>query len=303
MSSYHEPVMLKECLSYMQIEPEGTYVDATFGGGGHSQAILKILNTQGRLIGLDQDPAAATNAPKDDRFTLVAGNFRHLKKLLRLQNLQNFDGLLADFGVSSHQLDEAERGFSLRFDAELDMRMNPDRELTARAVVNNYSELFLKEIFRNYGELRNAGLLAKALVEKRPLSTTGELKDALSFAQPKVPAQRNRFWAQVFQAIRIEVNDELQVIEELLAQATEMLKPGGRMVCLSYHSLEDRIVKNIFRYGNSAGEPVKDFYGNLERPLRPLTPKPLLAEPQEVKRNPRARSAKLRAAEKLANDA
>lgn len=296
---YHSAALPGESLAWLNLKPGGTYVDATLGGGGHSRLILEALEG-GLLYGLDQDPAAAANAPTDERFTLLQGNFRHLRRLLRLHGVSQVDGLLADFGVSSHQFDAAERGFSLRHDAPLDMRMNPDKPLTAAQLLNEYPEAELRRIFKQFGEISQAGRLARTVVMARPLETTAQLKEA---ALTLAPRQReHRFLAQVFQAIRIVVNEELSAIEEWLQQVPSLLKPGGRVVCLSYHSLEDRLVKNFFRYGNTEGQPQKDFYGNLQRPLKPLTRKPIFPQDQEIEDNPRARSARLRAAQKVPED-
>lgn len=296
--SYHKPVLLKECIDYLQIKPDGIYVDVTFGGGGHSQEILKYLTT-GHLYGFDQDPDAQENSIDSENFTLIASNFRFLKKSLRFHGVQKIDGLLADLGISSHQIDEPSRGFSLRFEGPLDMRMNPSKSLDAKTLINTYPEEELTRIFKNYGELNKAYYLARTLVQKRSekeISSTEDLKKALeSFA----PGHRSgKFWAQVFQAIRMEVNDEMGALHELLEQSTDVLKEEGRLVFMSYHSLEDRPVKNFFRTGNIEGEQEKDFYGNLLRPLNPITRKPIIAGPEEVNNNPRSRSAKLRVAEK-----
>lgn len=298
--SYHNPVLLHECTRQLQLRPGGTYVDTTLGGGGHSRHILQHLEG-GRLLGFDQDPEAAANAPDDPRFTLVQANFRHLRKMLRLHDIKQVDGILADFGISSHQIDEPARGFSIRFDGPLDMRMNPDLKRSAREVVNHYSHKELIRLFRDFGELPRPHLLASAVEQHRPLETTAALKEALQRYAPR--QHEGRFWARVFQALRIEVNEEIRAIEELLEQVPELLSPGGRMVCLSYHSLEDRPVKNFFRFGNVAGQPQKDFYGNLQRPMRPLQRKPLVAGAEEIAQNPRARSAKLRSAEKIDENA
>ena len=294
--SYHKPVLLHQCIELLKIDPKGIYVDATFGGGGHSREILKKLDG-GHLYAFDQDPDAVANIPDDDHFTLIKANFRYLKKMLRMHGVKQIHGLLADFGISSHQIDLPERGFSIRHEGPLDMRMNPALELSAETVINDYSTEDLTKILQEYGELRQARQLAMKIVKHRPLHTTADLREALvSFEPRQKPA---RFWAQIFQAIRIEVNQEIQVIHDLLEQATEILLPGGRIVCLSYHSLEDRPVKNFFRYGNINGAPVKDFYGNLIRPLEPVNRKPITANAEELKENSRARSAKLRAAEKI----
>ncbi len=293
---YHKPVLLHQCIDLLNIKEDGTYVDVTFGGGGHSREILKHLTT-GKLYGFDQDPDALANVPDSPNFKLISANFRHLKKSLRLHGVKEIDGLLGDFGVSSHQIDQPERGFSTRFEGPLDMRMNTDKELTAAKVLNEFSEDELFRILKEYGEIPRPKPLVKAIVESRPLFTTTDLKKAMEKHVP--PQKQGQFLARIFQAIRIEVNEELVVIHELLEQANEMLKPGGRIVTMAYHSLEDRPVKNYFRYGNVKGEPQKDFYGNLIRPLEPITRKPIVADENEISENPRARSAKLRAAEKL----
>ncbi|MCE7067607.1 16S rRNA (cytosine(1402)-N(4))-methyltransferase RsmH [Dyadobacter sp. CY326] len=301
-STYHEPVMLSECLEGLHIQPEGVYVDVTFGGGGHSRAILEQLTT-GRLLVFDQDPDAAANAAefKDDkRFTFIAANFRHLKRYLKLHKAEKVDGILADLGVSSHQINTPERGFSTRFDADLDMRMNPNIEKTAREVLNSRSMAELQRILGMYGEVTNARTAAEAIFTSRhstPIDTVADLKALLMRYAPK--HRENKYFAQVFQALRIEVNDELAVLEEFLTQVPEVLNPGGRLVVMSYHSLEDRLVKNFILKGKFDGELEKDFYGNAIKPLNSVTRKPVEATPEEIARNPRARSAKLRIAEKL----
>ncbi|MCF0051309.1 16S rRNA (cytosine(1402)-N(4))-methyltransferase RsmH [Dyadobacter sp. LJ53] len=301
-STYHEPVMLSECLEGLNIQPEGVYVDVTFGGGGHSRAILEKL-TKGRLLVFDQDPDAAANAAefKDDkRFTFIAANFRHLKRYLKLHKAEKVDGILGDLGVSSHQINTPERGFSTRFDADLDMRMNPNIEKTAREVINTRSTAELQRILGMYGEVTNARTAAEAIFTSRhstPIDTVADLKGILLKYAPK--HRENKYFAQVFQALRIEVNDELAVLEEFLTQVPEVLNPGGRLVVMSYHSLEDRLVKNFILKGKFDGELEKDFYGNAIRPLSSVTRKPVEASDEEVARNPRARSAKLRIAEKI----
>ena len=242
---YHKPVLLHQCIELLKIDPEGIYVDVTFGGGGHSREILKRLKG-GHLYAFDQDPDAEANIPQSEHFTLIKANFRYLKKMLRMHGVNKINGLLADFGISSHQIDQPQKGFSLRHEGPLDMRMNPALELSAEKVVNDYTTDELTRILREYGELRQSYRIARAITESRPLKTTADLRGALSAFEPRQkPA---RFWAQVFQAIRIEVNQEIAVIHELLEQTAELLVAGGRMVCLSYHSLEDRPVKNFFRY-------------------------------------------------------
>lgn len=297
---YHRPVMLRECLEGLSIDPTGTYVDATFGGGGHSRAILERLTT-GRLLGFDQDADARVEAAKiaTRSFTFCPTNFRHLKRYLRLNQVTLVNGILADLGVSSHQIDAPERGFSTRFEGPLDMRMNQQGELTAADVVNTYSEAELHKVLGMYGELKNAKTAAQQLVRARaqhPVRTTHDLKVALQALAPR--GKENKYFAQVFQALRMEVNEEMKVLEEFLSQTAEVLAPGGRLVVMSYHSLEDRLVKNYIQTGKVFGELEKDFFGNPLRPLLAVTRKPVEAAPQEVEENKRARSAKLRIAEK-----
>lgn len=297
---YHKPVLLHESVDLMSIRENGCYVDLTFGGGGHSREILNRLGPEGKLFGFDQDPDARQNILDDKRFTLIESNFRHLKRMLRFQGIGKVDGILGDFGISSHQVDEGSRGFSLRYDAPLDMRMNTEKPFSAKEVLNRYSENQLKDLFWRYGEIRAALPLSRAILKARPLETTFDL---VAVAEKFAPRNKHgQFIAQVFQAIRIEVNEELKVIEEMLEQCPDSLKPGGRIVCISYHSLEDRLVKNFFRSGNFDGKAEKDFYGNLIRPLEPVTRKPIAPEATEINENPRARSAKLRAAELLTKD-
>jgi 16S rRNA (cytosine1402-N4)-methyltransferase len=301
MTNYHEPVLLQACIDGLQLQPGGTYVDITFGGGGHSREILNQLEG-GRLFGFDQDADARANAQAidDSRLTFVASNFRNIKRYLRLYKVEQVDGILADLGISSHQIDTPERGFSTRFDAELDMRMNQHAERSAREVVNEYSEADLHRILGMYGEITNARTAASAIVSarsNRPIKTINDLKAALQRYAPR--GKENKYFAQVFQALRIEVNEELQVLEEFLEQVPDILKPGGRLVVMSYHSLEDRLVKNFINKGKFQGEVEKDLFGNELKPLRSITRKPIEATPDEVARNPRARSAKLRIAEKI----
>lgn len=306
MSNYHEPVLLQACIDGLNLIPGGTYVDVTFGGGGHSREILNQLepneNSAGRLFGFDQDADARTNAAalNDPRLTFVASNFRNLKRYLRLYKIEQVDGILADLGISSHQIDTPERGFSTRFDADLDMRMNQQGDRTARQVVNDYSEADLHRILGMYGEVTNAKTLAGAIVSARsnqPIKTVNDLKAVLQRFAPR--GKENKYSAQVFQALRIEVNEELQTLEEFLEQVPDVLKPGGRLVVMAYHSLEDRLVKNFINKGKFQGDVEKDLYGNEIKPLRSVTRKPIEATPDEVARNPRARSAKLRIAEKI----
>lgn len=299
MTDYHNPVMLQECIEGLNIKPDGVYVDVTFGGGGHSREILKHLGPKGRLLAFDQDADAQKNLPKDDRLTFIDQNFRYLKNNCRLQGAIPADGILADLGVSSHQFDQPERGFSIRFDADLDMRMDQAGALTAKQVVNTYSEDQLHRIFGIYGEIKNAKTLAQTLVTMRlnnPIDTVDELKKAISKLIPK--GKENKYLAQVFQALRIEVNQELEALKQFLEQTVDVLKTQGRLVVMSYHSLEDRLVKNFIAKGKFQGEVEKDFFGNQIKPLESITRKALVASDEEIKLNNRARSAKLRIAVK-----
>ncbi len=294
---YHVPVLLQEALAALNIQPDGIYADCTFGGGGHSRAILQQLGEKGRLLAFDQDADAAANIPADERLLFVPQNFRHLQRFWRLNKLPLLDGLLADLGVSSHQFDEAERGFSTRFDALLDMRMDQRQSLTAAEVLKTFSEQQLHKMFEQYGEVTNARTLARtitALRATRQLTTINEFKLAL---QPVVKGNPAKYFAQVFQALRIQVNDELGALEEMLCQLTAVLKPGGHVVIITFHSLEDRIVKNFFRNGGIDEKEVDEVYGTKqESPFSILTKKPVTAGEQELKENPRSRSARLRAA-------
>ncbi|WP_207424897.1 16S rRNA (cytosine(1402)-N(4))-methyltransferase RsmH [Desertivirga brevis] len=300
MINYHVPVMLKECIESLDIKPEGTYVDVTFGGGGHSREILKNLGEKGRLLAFDQDVDAQRNIPQDDRLTFIDQNFRYLKNYCRLHQALPVDGILADLGVSSHQFDQPERGFSTRFDAELDMRMDQGGSLNAKEVVNVYSEEDLHRIFGMYGEIQNAKSLARVIVTSRlnrPIETIAELKEVIKKLIPK--GKEHKYLAQVFQALRIEVNQELEALQEFLNQSIDVLKPGGRLVIMSYHSLEDRLVKNFISKGKFKGEVEKDFFGNEIKPLEAVTRKAIVASQEEILINNRARSAKLRVAVKL----
>ncbi len=297
---YHVPVMLEESIEGLDIKPEGVYVDVTFGGGGHSAEILRQLK-DGKLIAFDQDPDARQNAEQlgDARLQLIETNFRYLKKYLKLYGHAQVDGILADLGISSHQIDEGNRGFSIRFDAPLDMRMDKAGDKTAREVVNEFGVEALTKMFREYGEVRNAWSLANGIVSARSqaaIETTGELVRVLERFAPR--GKEYKYEAQVFQAIRIEVNNEMDALKDLLKDAAEILRPEGRLVVISYHSLEDRLVKHFMKHGNFEGTPEKDFYGNPIRPLRPIKSKPTMASQEEIKRNNRARSAKLRVAQK-----
>jgi 16S rRNA (cytosine1402-N4)-methyltransferase len=300
-STYHQPVLLQESVVGLAIRPDGIYVDMTFGGGGHSKAILEKLDT-GRLYAFDQDADAVVNAEQIQHpgFTLIESNFRHAKRYLKLHGVKQVDGILADLGISSHQIDAAERGFSTRFQAELDMRMDQSSPLSAKTVVNTYSEEQLHKIFGMYGEVKNAKTLAGAIVKARfsaAINSVNDLKGVLNKFAPR--GRENKYYAQVFQALRIEVNQELQALEEMLLQTIDLLKPGGRLVVLSYHSLEDRLVKNFVQKGKFSGEAEKDFFGNVLVPFRQVTKKPVEASEEEIAINNRARSAKLRIAERI----
>ena len=295
---YHSPVMLKECIEGLAISAGGFYVDVTFGGGGHTRAILETL-TEGKVIAFDQDEDARQNLPDDERIIFVNQNFRHLKRYLKLYHIDKVDGLLADLGVSSYQIDKPEKGFSTRFEGQLDMRMDTRKSLTAEEVINNYEEEQLATLFYLYGELNQSRKIAKAIVSKRAeqrIATTSELADIIRKYAPR--NMENKVLAQAFQAIRIEVNDELGSLKEMLLQCSEVIRPGGKLVVMSYHSLEDRLVKNFIKTGNFEGEPKKDFYGNLIAPFEQVNRKIILASDEEIERNPRARSAKLRIAER-----
>ncbi|GAA4933005.1 16S rRNA (cytosine(1402)-N(4))-methyltransferase RsmH [Algibacter agarivorans] len=296
---YHNPVLLKEAVDGLNIKPEGVYVDVTFGGGGHSKEILKRLGDKGKLFAFDQDSDALENAIDDDRFTLIHENFRFVKRFLRFHGVKQVDGILADFGVSSHQFDVAERGFSTRFEADLDMRMNQQNKLSAFHVVNEYDEEQLKQVFLQYGELRAAPAMARLIVEYRetePIITSEQLKTVLRKFLP--PRYENKVLAQIYQAIRIEVNQEIEVLKEFLQQTPEILVKGGRLSFISYHSLEDRLVKRFIRNGMFEGEPERDMFGNFEVPLKKVNGL-IVPSAEEIKTNNRARSAKLRIAEKL----
>ncbi len=296
---YHVPVLLKESIDGLQIKKDGVYVDVTFGGGGHSKEILKRLGPEGKLFAFDQDEDALANAIDDPRFTLINENFRFLRQFLKFYGILEVDGILADFGVSSHQFDMAERGFSIRFDADLDMRMRKSERLSAYQVVNAYSQEDLAKVLFEYGELRNANAIAKALIDSRadkPIKTTHDLKTVLQRFLPKM--KENKILAQIYQAIRIEVNQEIAVLKAFLEQVPEILKVGGRLSVISYHSLEDRLVKRFVRAGSFENEPEKDFYGNINVPLK-RKDKMITPSANEIKQNNRARSAKLRIAERI----
>lgn len=299
---YHVPVLLKQSVDGLNINPEGVYVDLTFGGGGHSAEILERLGPTGKLFAFDQDIDAQANDFKDQRFKLISANFKFLQEFLQKEGVEKVDGILGDFGVSSHQFNEAERGFSTRFDAQLDMRMNQDQQLSAYEVVNEYSEEALREMFYSYGELKNAPTLARLIVEQRVeknIETSGELKELVWPWLFK--GRQNKVLAQIFQAIRIEVNQELEVLKDLLMQSKDLIKPGGRLSLISYHSLEDRLVKRFIRDGMFKGKPEKDLYGNFYVPFKKVG-KMQMPSQQEIRENPRARSAKLRVGERLADE-
>ena len=295
---YHIPVMLDECMEGLDIKPDGVYIDLTFGGGGHSKAIIQRLSENGSLYAFDQDSDAIKNALDDERFTMIEDNFSNLTNQLKLYRVTQVDGILADLGISSYQIDCAERGFSTRFDAELDLRMNRKQILTAKDVVNTYSYEQLKKIFSDFGELSNAHQIAKKIesLQIEGISTTTQLKEIL---QPLAQrGKENKFFAQVFQALRIEVNGEIDVLQKMLEQTSPLLKQGGRLVVMSYHSLEDRLVKNYMKTGNCEGKVEKDFFGNVLNDLELVNRKPITASQEELDRNSRSRSAKLRIAQK-----
>jgi 16S rRNA (cytosine1402-N4)-methyltransferase len=299
---YHNPVLLRETVKGLNIKEDGVYVDVTFGGGGHSRKILESLGSKGRLIAFDQDKDALLNTIDDSRFLLINENFRYVKRFLRFHGIKSVDGVLADFGVSSHQFDEAERGFSIRFDAQLDMRMNQQDVVSAYSLVNTYEEEDLKRVFWQYGELRTSPALAKTIVAARAekaIETTFELKAVLRKYLPQ--GRENKILAQIYQAIRIEVNQEIEVLKEFLLQMPELLNDGGRLSVISYHSLEDRLVKRFIRNGLFEGEPEKDVFGNFDVPLKKVGGL-IVPDAKEIKLNNRARSAKLRIAEKLNSD-
>jgi len=295
---YHNPVLLRETVDGLNIKPNGIYVDVTFGRGGHSKEIISRLGPDGKLFGFDQDEDAWVNALQDGRFTLIQENFRYIKRFLRFHGIKNVDGILADLGVSSHQFDVPERGFSTRFDAELDMRMSKRNELSAHQVINEYDDVNLKRVFLDYGELKAAPAIARTIIEAREnkvINTTDELKAILIKFLPE--QFKNKILAQIYQAIRIEVNQEMEVLKEFLEQSLEILKPEGRLSVISYHSLEDRLVKRFMKNGLFEGEPERDFFGNFSVPFK-LVSKLIVPSEAEIKENNRARSAKLRIAEK-----
>ena len=299
MSEYHVPVMLDECIAGLKINPSGKYVDVTFGAGGHSQSILNNIDDNGHLYGFDQDDDAMANQIDDPRFTFIKANFRYIQKFLRVEGVKQVDGILADLGVSSWQFDYPERGFSYRFDADLDMRMNNADELTAALILKEYSQDDLQMLFSKFGEVRNARTLAREIVQRRdkaPIRTTFQLNEIL---EPLRFGHKAKYYAQVYQSLRMEVNQEIQVLQEMLEGGLEVLKPGGRFVVMSYHSIEDRCVKNFFKSGDVDGVLNKDDFGHIDRPFKLITKKVVLATDEEVSLNSRAKSAKLRIAEKL----
>lgn len=298
-TDYHIPVMLQECIYALKIKPQGVYVDVTFGGGGHSREIFKHLTANGLLIAIDQDPDAKENTWEASNFKFIAGNFAYLKNQLKLIGITKVDGILADLGVSSHQFDEVSRGFSTRGNARLDMRMNPDNPKGGYEVINQYSEDELLRVFRSYGEIANARRLVSEIIRARsnaPIATTDDLKRVGESCAPSF--KENKYLAQVFQAVRIEVNDEMDSLELFLKDCAEVLKPGGRLVIMSYHSLEDRMVKNFMKRGSISGEITKDFFGNIQKPFTEIVRHPITANEEEIEINNRARSAKLRIAER-----
>jgi 16S rRNA (cytosine1402-N4)-methyltransferase len=296
---YHISVLLNECIEGLNIHPDGIYVDVTFGSGGHSRKILEILSS-GKLIAFDRDKDVHDNLPEDDRFSFIHQNYRYLKNFLKFHGIQQIDGLLADLGISSWQIDQPQRGFSIRLDGDLDMRMDQGQELNAAKIINSYSGDQLIQLFRKYGEIENARRLSEEILSERAVNRIGStesFKNVILRAAPR--GKENQYLARAFQAIRIEVNEELDALKELLKDTCDILKPGGRMVVISYHSLEDRLVKNYFRTGNFDGIPVKDFFGHQIAPMRPVNRKAIIPTEDEQLANPRSRSAKLRIAEKI----
>lgn len=297
--AYHIPVMLAECIEGLQIKKDGTYVDVTFGGGGHSREILKHLGKDGKLYAFDQDSDAAGNLPDDERLVFINHNFRYIREFLTFMKAAPVDGILGDLGISSYQINEAEKGFAHRLDGELDMRMDRHSKLKASDIVNHYSERELLRIFNQYGEIKNAYKLVHVILDRRkaePIKTIGDFKETISSCLPK---EENKYLSQVFQALRIEVNEELKALEVFLEHVTDLLKPGGRLVVMSYHSLEDRLVKNFIQTGNISGEVDKDFFGNKKQSFKAITKKPVTPSEEEIAINKRARSAKLRIAERI----
>jgi 16S rRNA (cytosine1402-N4)-methyltransferase len=300
MAIYHIPALLHESVSGLNIRPDGVYVDVTFGGGGHSKEILSRLGSAGKLIAFDQDEDAEKNAIDDSRLIFVRGNFRFLKNFLRYYHISEVDGVLADLGVSSHHFDSSERGFSFRFSGELDMRMNRNASKTAADILNDYSEEKLSDMFFRFGELKNARRIASTVIDFRRQTEIKNTEELLQILEPFVRKDREKkILAQAFQALRIEVNAEMTALTDMLTQALQVLKPGGRLSVISYHSLEDRLVKNFFKTGNFEGKVIKDFFGNLETPFEVINRKVIIPSEEEMRENPRSRSAKLRIAQKL----
>ncbi|MBK9256948.1 MAG: 16S rRNA (cytosine(1402)-N(4))-methyltransferase RsmH [Saprospiraceae bacterium] len=299
MEAYHIPVLLNSSIENLNIRPDGIYVDVTFGAGGHSKSILKQLSAEGHLYAFDQDEDAFANRLGDPRFTLIPANFRFLKRFLRLEGVKQIDGILADLGVSSHQLDVPERGFSYRFEAALDMRMGAGLEKSAALILNSYDEDMLVYIFSHYGEVRNSKRLAKAIVNARNHSELKNSTDLNRILDQNLMGHRAKYFSQVYQALRIEVNDEMNALKDLLKDGMSVMKKGGRFVVITYHSIEDRLVKNFFRSGNFEGEQMKDEFGNIERPFKLIHKKVIEADAEELRVNPRSRSAKMRVAEKI----
>lgn len=298
--NYHNPVLLQTCIDNLITNPSGTYVDVTFGGGGHSRAILNTINSEGKLLAFDQDEDSHANLIDDERFQFVPSNFKNLTRFLQYHRAYPVDGILADLGISSHQIDTAERGFSYSKDGILDMRMNTQAGISAREIINEWDEQQLSRIFFTYGELREGRQLARQIIKKRAeqsIDTTLQLSEILKACLPK--GKENKYLSKIFQALRIEVNKEMEVLESFLTQTTAALKPGGRLVIISYHSLEDRLVKNFMRSGNLNGEIEKDFFGNPLTPFKLISRKAIIPDEEEIMTNPRARSAKLRIAEKI----
>lgn len=299
-STYHAPVLLQESVDALSIKADGTYVDVTFGGGGHSRAILERLGPNGRLYGLDQDPDAENNNIEDERFKLLPFNFQYLKKVLRMEGVRKIDGLLGDLGVSSHQLDTPDRGFSFRFNTPLDMRMSQSGQLTAQKILNTYTQEQLQSVFGQYGEIRNARTLSQCIFKARDQKKIRFVADLLQVIEPVIRGKRNKYLSQLFQALRIEVNGEIEVLKSMLLQAVELLDEDGRLVIITYHSLEEKLIKNLIRNGCFDNEPQKDLYGNFDRPLKSTIKKFIAPSDEEIKENPRARSARMRIAKKLA---
>lgn len=296
---YHVPVLLNDCIDALNIDPNGTYIDVTFGGGGHSKEIFKLLSEKGKLISFDQDQDAAKNTWEAPNFHFVAANFEHISNHLRMLGIKQVDGILADLGVSSHQFDEVSRGFSFRGDAKLDMRMNQKAEMSAADLIKEYEESELVRVFSSYGEIKNSRKLASAIITARlskKIKTTGDLTAVIEHCAPKY--KEHKYFAQVFQAIRIEVNSEMRALESFLTQCESIMKPKARLVVMSYHSLEDRLVKNYMKRGSLSGKITKDFYGNVLKPFTEIIRKPIIPTEEEIERNSRARSAKLRIAER-----